>query len=271
MMALPRAFALFFGFLIAAPALAVDLPKPLSDAQFAKLRNREKRPMILLFSYSDSSRSSAKVKAAGAALDDFADDFRAAVGTDFVAYQIAMRANPKTTQALGIRLSPTLVLYRKKQKLAALEGVVDADFEAEKIRAWMLCGLKIDPAKNCPRESIIPKADFLQLDAIAKRAEWVLVDVSTKYCPPCRMLEPVLDEVAKGRKDLAFYATPLVQPPHGTPELDAYEELQRKYGIRGIPSLLLFHEGALVASRAGYEEWEGRKGIEGWINSKMGR
>ncbi len=70
----------------------------------------------------------------------------------------------------------------------------------------------------------------------------VLVDFWAPWCGPCRMLAPVLEEIAKefsGRVVIAKM------------NVDENEETPAKYSVRGIPALMLFKNGEMVASKVG--------------------
>ena len=65
----------------------------------------------------------------------------------------------------------------------------------------------------------------------------VLVDFSADWCPPCRMLEPIVDDIAGAYAD---------QLRVGSLDVDAYPELQERYGVMGLPTLILFQKGEPV-------------------------
>ena len=70
----------------------------------------------------------------------------------------------------------------------------------------------------------------------------VLVDYWAEWCGPCKMIAPILDEVAKdytGRLQIAKM------------NVDENREVPAKYGIRGIPTLMLFKSGQLAATKVG--------------------
>ncbi len=70
----------------------------------------------------------------------------------------------------------------------------------------------------------------------------VLVDFYADWCAPCRMIGPVLEQVAKENDDILVVKV----------NVDENQALAVEYGVRGIPSLLLFKDGKQVASRAGF-------------------
>ena len=70
----------------------------------------------------------------------------------------------------------------------------------------------------------------------------VLVDYWAEWCGPCKMIAPILDEVSEtynGRLLVAMM------------NVDENREVPGKYGIRGIPTLMLFKGGELAATKVG--------------------
>ena len=70
----------------------------------------------------------------------------------------------------------------------------------------------------------------------------VLVDYWAEWCGPCKSIAPILDEVAKEYEGRLKIAKINVDENQATPA---------KYGIRGIPTLMLFKNGAVVGTKVG--------------------
>jgi thioredoxin 1 len=70
----------------------------------------------------------------------------------------------------------------------------------------------------------------------------VLVDYWAEWCGPCKMISPVLDEVAKEYAGKLKVCKLNIDENQGTPP---------KYGIRGIPTLMIFKNGNVEATKVG--------------------
>ena len=70
----------------------------------------------------------------------------------------------------------------------------------------------------------------------------VLVDYWAEWCGPCKMIAPILDEVSDTYRDKLQIAKMNV---------DENQQVPAKFGIRGIPTLMLFKNGNVEATRVG--------------------
>ncbi len=68
-----------------------------------------------------------------------------------------------------------------------------------------------------------------------------VVDVWAPWCGPCKMLTPTIEQLANESEDIRFVKL----------NSDDNQELSAAMGVRGIPTLVLFDKGEVVASRTG--------------------
>ncbi len=74
----------------------------------------------------------------------------------------------------------------------------------------------------------------------------VLVDFWATWCGPCRLLTPVIEELASENSDAKV----------GKLDVDAHQDIAVKYGITNIPTLLLFKDGEIVERVQGVQPKE---------------
>jgi len=75
----------------------------------------------------------------------------------------------------------------------------------------------------------------------------VLIDFWASWCGPCRMVSPVVDEIAGERDDIKV----------GKINVDEQPELAQKFGIMSIPTLMVFKNGQVTNQRVGAAFKEG--------------
>jgi thioredoxin 1 len=103
--------------------------------------------------------------------------------------------------------------------------------------------------RQCPSEDISMSSDLIKhtSDAsfdtdVLQSDKPVLVDYWAEWCGPCKAIAPILDEVSKdydGRLQVAKM------------NVDENRDVPAKFGIRGIPTLMLFKGGQLAATKVG--------------------
>jgi thioredoxin 1 len=85
----------------------------------------------------------------------------------------------------------------------------------------------------------------------------VVVDFWAEWCGPCRMIAPALDEIAAELKDRVTIAKI---------NIDENPNVPTKYGVRGVPTLMIFSGGQVAATKVGALP---KSKIKEWIESSI--
>ena len=85
----------------------------------------------------------------------------------------------------------------------------------------------------------------------------VVVDFGAEWCGPCKVLDPILEEIAEENKDkVKIYKM----------NIDENPMIPQKYGIRGIPTIMIFKKGELIDTKVGSLP---KTALENWIQSNL--
>jgi thioredoxin 1 len=79
-------------------------------------------------------------------------------------------------------------------------------------------------------------------ELVLKSDKPVLVDFWAAWCGPCRMVGPVIEEISNEYSDKAVV---------GKVDIDSNQEYAAKYGVRNIPTVLVFNKGEIVTRQVG--------------------
>ena len=85
----------------------------------------------------------------------------------------------------------------------------------------------------------------------------VLVDFWAEWCGPCRMIAPALEELSEELGERVTIAKL---------NIDENPEAPTKYGVRGIPTMILFKDGQPAATKVGAEP---KSRIQGWLEGAL--
>ncbi len=111
-----------------------------------------------------------------------------------------------------------------------------------------------DGARPSGEYGSVQYADESNFEELVLRAKGpVLVDFYADWCPPCRVLAPTLEELARETPELLVVKV----------DVDQARGLARQYAIQSIPSLKVFHEGEIVNQHVGLASKEELKSLVG--------
>ncbi|MFC4818016.1 MULTISPECIES: thioredoxin [unclassified Flavobacterium] len=79
-------------------------------------------------------------------------------------------------------------------------------------------------------------------EVVLQSSKPVLVDFWAAWCGPCRMLGPIIEEISSEYDGKAVV---------GKVDVDANQEFAAKYGVRNIPTVLIFQNGEVVGRQVG--------------------
>ncbi len=92
---------------------------------------------------------------------------------------------------------------------------------------------------------------------VIKSSKPIVVDFWAEWCGPCKMIGPILDEISDEMSDEVSIAKHNIDEEPNTPS---------KFGIRGIPTMLLFKDGELKSTKVGATP---KSDIVSWIKENI--
>jgi len=102
--------------------------------------------------------------------------------------------------------------------------------------------LTFNPRRSLVHQNIVEVTDDNFDTEVLQSDVPVLVDYWAEWCGPCKMIAPILDEIAEEYGDKVKIAKLNIDNNQNTPP---------KYGIRGIPTLMLFKNGSVEGTKVG--------------------
>ena len=92
---------------------------------------------------------------------------------------------------------------------------------------------------------------------VLKADKLTIVDFWAEWCGPCKQLSPILEEISNEMKDQVVFAKHNIDEQPNAPV---------KYGVRGIPTMLIFKNGELCGTKVGVTT---KSNIVSWIKSNL--
>jgi len=215
-------------------AVHYDVPINANDASFERVVIKTRSPIVAVF----WSAQQTPRQQLGSVLEQIAQEYAG----DALVVKLDVADTSQARVRYGVERLPQFLFFRQGKLVARAKGMPSA----EMLRPWMEYLLERGPkptSKAPPQEKpadserlmIVTDADFSRLVLEAKTP--VLVDFWAAWCGPCRMVEPVVEQLAQEFAERVLFAKLNV---------DANRATAQRYGVQSIPTLIIFHAGEEV-------------------------
>ena len=154
-------------------------------------------------------------------------------------------------------------LYEKKieelkQRIKYLEAEVKKlTTKTTSINNQATATINIDGQEKEIKSNIIETTDENFDEKVLKNKKPVITDFWATWCAPCLALEPILQDISNEMRDQVFITKHNIDKEPNTPT---------KFGVRGIPTLILFKSGEVKASKIGVTS---KSNIVSWIKENI--
>jgi len=212
-----------------------DAPINANDAGFKRAVLKSQLPVVAVF----WSAREVPREQLNAVLEQLAADYAG----EALVVKLDVADAPQAQARYSVGKLPQFLFFRQGKVVARAKGMPDA----EMLRPWVEYLLERGPkpvTKKPPRKQApvgeghplaVTDADFERV--VLEAGVPVLVDFWAAWCGPCRMVEPVIEELAREFDGRALL---------GRLDVDANPATAQQYGVQSIPTLLYFHDGQEV-------------------------
>ena len=228
---------------------AVENEPLLDDARLKLIRRRFEQPDVMLKGWilSGFPRSLAQAEAFDQLLSGFGLEAANAVflkaRTGLLISRLAADAGESATVLRGRvaayegAIGPVIEYYEQRDRLVTVNANLS---EAEVANALAQIGEEETGAARFVR-------DEAELDLLIKQETLLVVDCVASWCGPCKLVSPLIDRLAEEMGDRASVVKL---------DFDNNRQVSKRFGLTGMPSVMLFKQGELMTTLTGVKSYE---------------